>query len=211
MGDLRQQRRIVLDAAMRHLGIGRVESCYTQGMTTEIEWAWLAGFIEGEGTFQVVAEKRRHIYPQLAATSVDRILPDRCRAIAGGNVWGPFGRGHIKNSKWRPAYRWQVRSDALEIAATAMLPFLITKEQQARICILLSRATHMGSIKGRYGRPALTDEFKHWRIRLRQAVMALNRRGTQPLSEDETTAIEFARQSLAEPEKTFPHPFQCAA
>lgn len=180
-------------------------------MTTECEWAWLAGFIEGEGSFQVVADRRIHIYPQLAATSTDRILLDRCKAIAGGNVWGPFGRAHINNVKWRPAYRWQLRSDALAAAIDAMMPWLLIKQEQAAICRMLRYATISGSIKGHYGRPVLTEEFKHWRLQLRQAVMALNRRGTGQPTEEQECAIAFARTELSRHARTFPHPFLAAA
>lgn len=186
-------------------------------MTTCCDWAWLGGFLEGEGTFQIVFEKkgkaRYTVYPQVAAVSVDRVLLERCREIAGGNFWGPFARKpgrSMSNPNWRPAFRWQIRSDAMTRAIYAIRPHLLTKAEQADILLLLRSNTQRGASKGHFGVVPMTDELIHWRHQLRVAVMALNRRGTKPWSAEERGAVDFARSELIRLQQTTHHQIRSA-
>lgn len=161
----------------------------------ETDWAWLAGFVEGEGTFHATIESARHIYPELVASSVTPVLLHRCREIAGGNVWGPFGRGHL-NNKWRPAYRWHVRSLNLVVAIEHMMPFLLLKREQAEMCMVLRSEMQNGATKGEMGRVPLSDDLRARRETVRSALMALNQRGTCPLTPEQEAAIRFARSEV---------------
>ena len=164
-------------------------------MTCEVEWAWLAGFVDGEGSFMVTHEGRKHVSPRLDIMNVSFDLIDKCHKIAGGGVTGPISKGAM-NSLNKPVYRWSVRGTNLQNCIENILPFMVSKTEQASLCLLLRKHTIQGSIKGHYGRPRLTDEFKARRLQIRLAVMALNHRGTSPVPLDRVEALSAARQYL---------------
>ena len=62
-------------------------------MTKDIELAWAAGFIDGEGTFRFQRNGRSiHGHFCMTAAQVDRRPLDRLQqAIGAGKVYGPYG------------------------------------------------------------------------------------------------------------------------
>lgn len=69
---------------------------------------WLAGFLEGEGSFlcgRVHGGKKAkldksYLRLSVAAVSVDLEVLERCRALAGGRITGPYERGHQATWNW---------------------------------------------------------------------------------------------------------------
>jgi hypothetical protein len=169
----------------------------------EIESAWLAGFIEGEGTFQIrnwtskgmkgyPCEKTRYFTYSAAvsATNVARSLLVRCKEIAGGSIFGPFGR---KLSPWqKPAYRWHIQGTALDLTLPRILPFLIAKQEQAEILLLFRTEVTCGAVKGQWGRKACPDLYAR-RGHMKNAIHALNHRGTTPIPEEQIHSLSLIR------------------
>ncbi len=57
----------------------------------EIEAAWLAGFLDGEGSFMITRGWHNGCAAPtydaaVAATNTDRSLIDRCKQLAGGKI-----------------------------------------------------------------------------------------------------------------------------
>lgn len=64
--------------------------------------AWLAGLLEGEGSFLLVKGR----WPKVQMATTDEDVARRARAIAGcGNVWGPYVP---KNPKHKPTWLFYV-------------------------------------------------------------------------------------------------------
>ncbi len=62
---------------------------------------WLAGFLEGEGSFLSISNlsrngKKRYWYPRISAASTDEDVIKRAGAIMNATVHGPYIRGTHK-------------------------------------------------------------------------------------------------------------------
>ena len=76
---------------------------------TETELSWLAGWLEGEGTFVVTSGKgpngKRYPRIRVNASSTDRDVLEHVQRISGGIINGPYqGSGRFPNGK--PVYIW---------------------------------------------------------------------------------------------------------
>lgn len=69
---------------------------------TQTELAWLAGWLEGEGCFEL-AEGR---YPRVTGTTTDRDIAERARSYAGGSIYEcQRDNGRKLRYDWRIAKR----------------------------------------------------------------------------------------------------------
>jgi hypothetical protein len=94
-------------------------------VTTEAEWAWVAGVIEGEGCFQICKRPARK--SQDAAVTVlmtDEDVIRRLQELSGvGRVTGPHIRGVNK-----PIWLWRVaKADEAIPLITAIRPWLLAR------------------------------------------------------------------------------------
>jgi hypothetical protein len=76
---------------------------------TDKELMWMAGWLEGEGTFFCHVEKprgNRRPYARLTvrAVSVDKDTIQRAQKIAGGRIYGPYQ--YTENRQ--PHYQWAI-------------------------------------------------------------------------------------------------------
>jgi hypothetical protein len=76
---------------------------------TDTELAWLAGWLEGEGTFFCHIEPARgnrkaYVRLTVRAASVDKEIVDKAQTIAGGRVYGPYK--YTENRQ--PHYQWGI-------------------------------------------------------------------------------------------------------
>jgi hypothetical protein len=89
-----------------------------------IDAAWLAGIIEGEGTFSLNSGK----YPQVSVMMADRDIVDRCHTVTGfGTINGPIN--HPRSQK--PLFTWQV-SRKRDIARLLLLIYPMLGERRQR-------------------------------------------------------------------------------
>lgn len=158
---------------------------------TPTDIAWLAGFLEAEGSFQISGQTKSYkgrsfaIYQaQVVATSVDRELLDRCERIAGGCVY----KVGESRGNWRQAYRWSLKSTTLNDLLPALRPFLITKRRQADLLLELRSMTSRGAQAGAFGRRH-DPQLDARRADIKLAVNALNHRGTSAPPEDQLAAL----------------------
>lgn len=108
------------------------------------ELAYLAGFLDGEGTFTVykAVQTSGTVYSALisaAATDVDIIT--WLLQTFGGNSYAPFCRGNRQQ-----AYQWQLRRKELLVPLLEQLtPYLKIKQLQAKLllkyCLLCYEST----------------------------------------------------------------------
>lgn len=140
--------------------------------------AWLAGFLDGEGSFMVTREIRAALaYPcydaVICATNTNRRLVEKCAEIA---CCGKIVTTIPKNSRHRDAHIWTVKGPRVAPLATALLPWLVSKSEQARLLIELRAIIKLGSPKGRFGTRKTPEEAAR-RAALYDRCQALNRRG----------------------------------
>lgn len=109
----------------------------------ELDAAWLAGLVEGEGT--LIFTNKNAVALTVFMTDLDVL--ERCREVAGvGSVRGPYGDGRPNR---KPIYKWSVnKADHVREVLGAIRPFMGQRRAE-RIDAALER---LGNIRGRTAR-----------------------------------------------------------
>lgn len=181
-------------------------------MNDDNKWAWLAGFLEGEGSFQIVkAHPPRSVTtynPQISATNCGLMLVDRCKKIAGGHILGPHGLGH---ERYKPSYRWVLKGRGVGPTIERLMPFLILKREQAEILLLFRSEVTIGSVTGSFGRARAQDSLRQRRETMKLALHALNHRGVSPIPQEQTDALVVMLAELEQRRQTSQRNLQCVS
>jgi len=147
-------------------------------MPTEVECAYLAGFLDGEGYVSLIAQpanggssRDHHVTVGLSNTHLPTL--ERLHVIWGGKIRAV----RPSNQKWKTVYQlmWQYLS-AVSVLRLIQ-PYLVTKVEQCRIALELAERKHSG-----VGRRMVT--LAEWEARedLRLAMKALNIQRTEGLA-----------------------------
>jgi hypothetical protein len=104
--------------------------------TTETDFAWAAGFIDGEGC--LFAYRRANGYQAgLTVTGTDVTVLERLAGIIGGRVT-PKTR---TNARWAQAYQVQIHAAAhLAELLPRLMPYLTAKYDEAELLLEFSRS-----------------------------------------------------------------------
>lgn len=137
---------------------------------TEIDLAYLAGFVDGEGSITIFRSGgcdnlRFDVYN----TNEDVLL--WIKETFGGRVH-KVGRPGREN--WKQEYSWQSSSQQAAKILIVLLPYLKIKRLQAEIFI-----AHAATSEGRRGK-AIPDNVVPYRRDLVARIQKLNRRGRLP-------------------------------
>jgi hypothetical protein len=158
--------------------------------------AWLAGFIDGEGSFMISLQSKKtangrtstHWIACISITSTDRRLIEHCRWLVGGgsqaSVQPP---GHAKL-----AHLIQFKGRDVDRLLAAIRPYLVGKAEQADILLALRAEIGIGAQKGRYG-VYVNPEQDQRREQMRLALRALNHRGSTSIPQAQQDALKKAR------------------
>jgi hypothetical protein len=92
------------------------------------EHYWLAGLLEGEGSFLQRRDRNGHLWLGVTMATTDEDVARRCEAVAGGKVRGPYRRG-----RWKPIWRWSVERHQDVISLMEMLRPLMGERRAAQI------------------------------------------------------------------------------
>ena len=135
-------------------------------MPTEIAWAKLAAFIDGEGSIYITILKHRDPavramrYNQLvvSVTNTDPRLPLWCRDTFGcGSI--NKNRGNEKKDRgWKNGLSWRVYSKQAEWVIQNCLPHFVIKREQAEIALAYRK-----TFKHRGGHDHITATEKEFR------------------------------------------------
>jgi len=109
-------------------------------MEREIRLGWLAGILEGEGSFQInkAGSKRKHFVYGIAITNSDLIILGKCKEILEENgISCSLYPGKIYYKHRKKIYNLVIRRiDDLVKLLTIILPYLIgQKKSQAKIML----------------------------------------------------------------------------
>ena len=162
---------------------------------TKADIGWLAGFLDGEGSFMILVADRygyRSWYCSVAASSTSTRLLDRCKELAGGYITSKFKpKGKAKMSQI-----WTLKGLPLDDLLPKLLPYLIEKREQAGILLALRRETQHGNRKGEHGVNTADSDTHRRREEMRMAVRALNHRGDTPIPHERVKALAKVRLRL---------------
>lgn len=157
------------------------KSQYTKKEYTIAEAAYLAGLMDGEGTFFIGnygnKDKNRgngFFQTVLKVTSTDKCICEWLFHTFGGwhNEYTPAQRA--KNCKG-PVFSWACTGDRLTHLCETMLPYLVAKRDQA-IILLEMRKTYQSSeyIKGKKGVQSVPDHIHTRRLDLMSQLKSLH-------------------------------------
>jgi hypothetical protein len=125
----------------------------------ESDYAWAAGFIDGEGTFSITKHVNgvNSYKPHLAVSQVDRRPLDRLQVLFGGHVKSMRSRHPNQSDYWR----WGLASaQAFRELLPHLLPWLIVKREEAEIVLDFCK------LVGPKGRWVIPDEVSQARSAL---------------------------------------------
>lgn len=112
-------------------------------MINDLDWAWLAGLFEGEGSISFANVNSA----LLSLESTDHDVVIRVQAIAGGVVYGPYTNEHKLGSK--PTWKWHLRrSNEVSDVLNRIRPYMSNRRTE-RIEATLSRLANCRPRPGR--------------------------------------------------------------
>lgn len=141
-------------------------------MNSEFYYAWAAGIFDGEGHLgiqYVTLDKKEKTYYRavLSVGNTDKKMIDRLQQMFGGSI------SERLDKRWdtRVFYSWRALTLDIEGILLKVLPYLVTKKEQARILIELRKRT----VDGKPGCHAgMSDDEKNYRAVLCERVQTLN-------------------------------------
>jgi len=112
---------------------GLMPGTYHGYMSAIAEWAWCAGFFDGEGC---ISHKRKGNLWRLVVQQNVRAPLDSLQRTLGGTVYGPYTRQRSRNGvgEWsNPYWVWRLSKQKEVLEALDLLePYLQVKGGQAR-------------------------------------------------------------------------------
>lgn len=102
------------------------------------DWAWLAGFFDGEGCTQVLPGSRYAV--QVVITQKDIRVLEKAQSIAGGSISGPYNVGRTEGGLG--AYQWRVSTyEGVVYALERMWPYMSEVKRMQAIEAFITRET----------------------------------------------------------------------
>jgi hypothetical protein len=117
---------------------------------TQIDWARLAAFIDGEGCIRIASAKaknwkREHLYIDVRIANTDPRLAQWLSSLFGGKIY----TSPRKKSTWAACFWWAISCKKAAALLTECLPYLILKREQAETALALqSTMTNRWGVRG---------------------------------------------------------------
>ncbi len=115
-------------------------------MNQDIKFAWVAGFIEADGSFSFMKQRRsdlRRGYEyrlRLRITNSDRVLLETAQAIIGGTITSHYD--HTPNH--RPSLVIDIKTKSLPQVLPKIIPFLISNKRKMAEILLKAASLQQG-------------------------------------------------------------------
>lgn len=141
-------------------------------MWTEKQFIYLAGIIDGEGTFYI--SPAPHFRHRILVVNTDERIIRWLVNNFGGLV---YKRSSKKHPEWKLKYEWiVVKADIIPICK-GLLPFLTSKKEQAELMIKLRES--FANIHGR--NKQVPEDIYKFRCECKDKITQLNHRIPLPL------------------------------
>ena len=114
-------------------------------MMTDLQIAWIAGWLEGEGYFALRGTRKQ--YATVVVDSVDEDTIRKAHTLTGvGNVYGPYTRKNPGNKQ--PLWKWAITAhgDAISLMEQ-VLPHMSSRRAR-QIRAVLQRPTQLAPTQG---------------------------------------------------------------
>lgn len=130
-----------------------------------IELAWAAGFMDGEGSFMIQQGTNRYGNLQhcckVSAAQVSRVPLEKLLKLFGGRI-------QEVHSPYGVEYQWYLSGVEASKCAEALMPFLVLKADRAALLVEYQKTV------GGYTGKSLPEEVRSARISLCERVRTLN-------------------------------------
>ena len=150
-------------------------------MLTEIEKAWMAGFVDGEGSLTIIKQVRKdrpssayRAYATISNTNAG-VLKIFCKEY-GGRIYS-YRDVREWDAKWKDSYYWICPIVTTRKFLSDILPHLKLKRKQAELLLEFINKKHAfrrKERKGQHGSAPLSEEEISFREKLRLKVRSLN-------------------------------------
>lgn len=145
---------------------------------SQIDWARLAAFIDGEGHIRVVSKTQkvkrgvyRQEYLELVITNTSPLLTQWLVRMFGGSV-----QSKTVNARCKPSWNWTTGSAHSADLLRGAFPYFIIKREQAELALAFYATMRRRGVKGTP--QVVRDE----RAELRSKLRVLTARGPQKIS-----------------------------
>ena len=170
-------------------------------MSTPLQWAWLAGLIDGEGCIVINrqrAEGRKDLRTDsfrlfLQVTMGDRRALDHCRKIAGCGSVQPH---NVSNKKANAAWCWMTSAKDAEYVLRNVLKHLIIKQDEALVALDFRKLKCVRQCGSRWMTPktqSMVDSMAtaYWRLRMLKSRWRFYHRQLPKWARDEISRLDL--------------------
>lgn len=148
--------------------------------TIELEMAWMAGIVDGEGCI-TISKQRREGRPSLAFRTSITISNTNLKLLEpfvkwwGGGIYSP----RQANSKWRQTFTWHCSNGVAVKFLESIMPYLKGKRRQAELVLEFehNKKRYKRTVYRGKGSAPLSEEETKYRDGLRDEIKKLNARG----------------------------------
>lgn len=148
---------------------------------SEIDWARLAAFIDGEGCIRITERKnpkwkRAYLSTQIVVANTDPKLPVWLKATLGGAVYErKHNQSHPRAKYWANCLSWVISAAMAKHVLECCMPYFIIKRDQAETALAF-QAT-LGHLKGNKKTPPEVIERQY---QFKQELSELKGRASRP-------------------------------
>lgn len=152
----------------------------------ELVYAYLAGFIDADGSISITIERSKDSKGNLREQYCVKIAAHNCKIEPIELLKSEFGGGKVRHKKtgktklhtnWRPCYEWSLTKNKAAIAIRTLLPYLRIKDKQAKLCLELDDLKKSTNAVTRRWNKNLNKELTVKFAALKAEVNSLNKRG----------------------------------
>lgn len=155
---------------------------------SEIDWARMAAYIDGEGSVLINPRSGRKnyvtdasgFYLRITVANTDVRLPIWLKETFGGSYKDANTPKYYEGQNWKRAYHWNTASNRAAWILFNCLPYFVMKHEQAQIGISLQESMNK-EIVGR----TLPEDVVNERRELKSRLLFLKRKGAQAQVEQE--------------------------
>lgn len=147
---------------------------------SELNWAQLASFIDGEGSILINTQKRggteaKGFYLRIMVANTDVRLMVWLKERFGGTFVNANTEKYYEGKNWKRAYHWGTSSRRAAWILTNCLPFFVMKTEQAELGIQLQESLELYSRVGRQS--SLPANIHESRKEIKRRLLTLKAKG----------------------------------